>query len=185
MPPKSMPMASSRESRLSVGWSNGLIATYQDEASHAGCQLKLSAAEPVIGIWDRSRLEQVLSNLISNALKYGPGMPVELRVEARGNEGIFVIQDRGMGIRSEDLPRIFGRFERGVSSRHYGGFGLGLWIVREILTSLGGTIEVKSKPGEGATFTVRLPLGPESLIAGENGRLARSDPTQQATPPYS
>ena len=168
-----------------VAVSKEVIATYQDEASHAGCQLKLSAAEPVIGIWDRSRLEQVLSNLISNALKYGPGMPVELRVEARGNEGIFVIQDRGMGIRSEDLPRIFGRFERGVSSRHYGGFGLGLWIVREILTSLGGTIEVKSKPGEGATFTVRLPLGPESLIAGENGRLARSDPTQQATPPYS
>jgi signal transduction histidine kinase len=70
------------------------------------------------------------------------------------------VRDHGIGIAPEHQSRIFQRFERAVSERHYGGFGLGLWIVKQIVESLGGDIRVESQPGKGATFTVALPLEP-------------------------
>lgn len=137
-----------------------VVERYQAEAIKNGCELKLWSTAPVVGLWDSSRLEQVLVNLISNALKYGAGMPVELTVGQQGDRAVFVIRDHGIGIREEDISRIFKRFERAVSERHYGGFGLGLWIVREILASLGGTISAQSQLGQGARFIVELPLKP-------------------------
>jgi len=104
------------------------------------------------------RLDQVLSNLVSNALKYGAGRPVEVAVSGHADaEAIVTVRDRGIGIRPEDQARIFGRFERAVSEGHYGGLGLGLWICRQLLDSMGGDVRVESAPGEGATFIVRLP----------------------------
>jgi signal transduction histidine kinase len=106
----------------------------------------------------------VLTNLVSNALKYGPGKPVEVRVFARGDRAILQVRDQGIGIGAEDHDRIFERFERAVSERNYGGFGLGLWIVRRIVEALGGTVTVESAAGSGATFTVELRRAPEQRV---------------------
>jgi len=135
-----------------------VVARAEADAAGAGCQLVLCAESPVIGRWDRLRLEQVVTNLLSNALKYGASHPVELSVLQDGSTARLIVKDHGIGIAPESQARIFQRFERAVSERHYGGFGLGLWIVRQIVESLGGEIGVESFPGQGATFTVSLPL---------------------------
>jgi signal transduction histidine kinase len=95
---------------------------------------------------------------MANAIKYGAGQPIDVRVERAGDEARFSITDRGIGIAAEDQARIFGRFERAVSDRHYGGLGLGLWICRQIVETLNGTITVESALGSGSTFRVMLPI---------------------------
>jgi signal transduction histidine kinase len=114
---------------------------------------------PVRG--DRDRLEQVLTNLLSNAMKFGAGKPVEIRVERQGSLARLSVSDRGIGIDLASHPRLFERFERGVAAGHYGGLGLGLYTCRKIMDAHQGTIRVHSRPGRGATFIVELPaLGP-------------------------
>ncbi|XYH94004.1 AAA family ATPase [Sorangium sp. So ce1128] len=124
----------------------------------ARCSLQLELDEPVVGRWDPSRMEQVLINLLSNAMKYGAGDLIQLVVRGQSDRALLVVRDHGIGIAEEDQARIFERFERAVSVRNFGGLGLGLYIVRWIVTSHGGTIRVESKPGAGATFIVELPL---------------------------
>jgi PAS domain S-box-containing protein len=141
---------------------------FGDQLTQVGSSLKVSSDEPVVGLWDGMRLEQVVTNLLANALKYGAGKPIEIQVGMPvGNPGPsgrrearvarMTIRDHGIGIEPEKLPRIFGRFERAASSS-YGGLGLGLYIVKEIVTAHGGNISVESRPGEGSAFTVELPL---------------------------
>ncbi|HEY2511040.1 MAG TPA: HAMP domain-containing sensor histidine kinase, partial [Polyangiaceae bacterium] len=113
--------------------------------------------EPTPGSWDRGGIDQILVNLLSNAAKYGAGKPIRVKVSSDDVRARIVVQDEGIGVAAEDQKRIFLRFERAVSSRSYGGFGLGLWIASEIARASGGGIEVASRPGEGATFTVTLP----------------------------
>jgi signal transduction histidine kinase len=119
------------------------------------------AGRAVSGAWDRMRLEQILTNLLSNAVKYGAGRPISIQVGAAGADDdadvTIAVRDRGIGMSKDDLGRIFGRFERGVSERNYGGLGLGLWIVRQVVDAMGGSISVDSAPSVGSTFTVRLP----------------------------
>ncbi len=95
-----------------------------------------------------------------NALKYGKGAPVLVRISDRGESVALRVQDHGIGIAEEELARVFERFERAVSSRHYGGLGLGLFIARQIVSAHGGSIVVDSRPGEGSAFTVELPYQP-------------------------
>jgi PAS domain S-box-containing protein len=130
---------------------------FRDEARQAGCDLVVRADGALVGRWDRLRLEQLVANILSNALKYGAGRPVT--VELRQSDGMvrMIVTDRGIGIAAEALERIFGRFERAVPVRHYGGLGLGLYIARQIAEAHGGTIMARSEPGAGATFTVLLP----------------------------
>lgn len=128
----------------------------------AGCEVRVEAPARLVGRWDAGRLGQVVHNLLINAAKYAPGQPIDLRIEAHEGEAHLVVRDRGMGIAAEDQARIFKRFERAVSTRHFGGFGVGLWIAREVVEAHGGRIEVESGTGRGATFTVRLPLPTES-----------------------
>ncbi|HEX8538104.1 MAG TPA: ATP-binding protein [Cystobacter sp.] len=120
------------------------------------CQLQVDVDAHVRGFWDCSRLEQVVTNLLSNALKYGAGKPVEVRVTADKGRARLIVRDNGIGIPLKDQVRIFGRFERAVSSRNYSGLGLGLWICRQVVEAHGGVIRVESEPGNGATFIVEL-----------------------------
>jgi signal transduction histidine kinase len=134
-----------------------LVGRFEAQAREAGCELSADAARPVVGRWDRMRLEQIATNLVSNALKYGAGKPVELLVRGDGSTAWLVVRDRGIGIPAEQQERIFGRFERAVSGRDFAGVGIGLWITRKLVEAHGGTIQVDSKPGEGSTFSVILP----------------------------
>jgi PAS domain S-box-containing protein len=128
-----------------------------EESVKAGCRIQLQAPGPVLGMWDRQRLDQVVTNLVSNAIKYGAGCPIELKIEQTEAAAVLTVRDHGIGIDAEHQARIFGRFERAVSDRNYGGLGLGLWIARQIVEAHGGTIRVESAPGRGALFAVGLP----------------------------
>ncbi|NBC38668.1 GAF domain-containing protein [Corallococcus exiguus] len=134
------------------------VERLEDVFAQARCTLELELPRTLTGQWDALRLDQVLVNLLSNAAKYGAGHPVSVRagVDAR-DEAWVEVRDEGIGIEADALPRLFGRFERAVSERHYGGMGLGLYISRQIVEALGGRIDVDSQPGQGATFTLRLP----------------------------
>ncbi|HEY5937330.1 MAG TPA: GAF domain-containing sensor histidine kinase, partial [Kofleriaceae bacterium] len=136
-----------------------VIERFTDQAVSAACPIAV-VAQPVAGIWDRLRIDQVVSNLVANALKYGRGRPVEIAVDEADDHATVRVTDHGIGIAAAQQVKIFERFERAVESRAFGGFGLGLWIARQIVEASHGTIEVTSAPDEGATFCVRLPLGP-------------------------
>jgi signal transduction histidine kinase len=133
------------------------VDRWEDELERVKCDCTLEAPAPVVGHWDGLRLEQVIDNLLGNAAKYGPGRPISLSVKKEGVVARLTVQDQGMGIAPEDQARIFERFERAVSENH-GGFGLGLWISREVVRAHQGRIRVESTPGQGALFTVELPL---------------------------
>jgi len=134
-----------------------MVPRFSEDLARAGCTLHLDAPGPVTGHWDRLRLEQVLQNLLSNAIKYGRGRPIEVRVGADGERAWLSVRDEGVGIDPQGQTRLFQRFERLASERHYGGLGLGLWIVKQIVDALEGRIRVESAPGQGSTFTVELP----------------------------
>jgi PAS domain S-box-containing protein len=137
-------------------------ARFEEEAARVGCPLTIETNGPVVGRWDRSRVEQVVTNLVSNALKYGSGKPVAINVNGKDGRCRVSVRDQGVGISSGDQVRIFGRFERAVSSRNFGGIGLGLWIVKQIVEALGGQVSVQSELGKGSTFTVELPSQDET-----------------------
>lgn len=134
-----------------------VCARHRDALQRVGCDLTVELQDEVTASVDASRLEQVLGNLLSNAAKYGPGKPVRVALEKAGSELRLSVRDHGIGIDPDDRERIFGRFERAVSDHHYGGLGMGLWIVREIVQAHGGRVGAESVPGAGATFTVLLP----------------------------
>lgn len=106
---------------------------------------------------DRLRIDQVVANLLDNAIKYGEGTPIDLTVRAEADAAVLTVEDRGPGVPEEKRDRIFDRFERAASHNH-GGLGLGLYVSREIVEAHGGTISVDARPGGGASFMVRLPL---------------------------
>jgi len=142
-------------------------------AAEAGSTVELDAPERCAGIWDRMRLEQIVTNLVTNALKYGSGKPVRIRLEEQGPGHVaLTVSDGGIGMDPGVLGRIFGRFERGSSGRHIPGLGLGLYITQQIVTALEGTISVESAPGKGSTFTVVLPLARTRLEPGDTSVLA-------------
>ena len=127
------------------------------ELTAAGCPVRVDADDAVAGMWDSSRLDQVITNLLSNALKFGPGRPIEIRVRAAGEAAELTVRDYGLGIEPDRQPFVFDCFERAVSSKNYGGLGLGLYIARKIVQAHGGDLRVASEPGHGATFTATLP----------------------------
>ena len=133
----------------------GLLA--EDKRISISCQ----CADEVQITGNRSRLKQVVVNLLDNAIKYTPdGGHIEVRVARRNGVAILNICDNGIGIPAEALPRIFERFFRvdKARSRESGGAGLGLSIVKSICTAHDGRVEVESREGNGACFTVELPL---------------------------
>lgn len=137
-----------------------IIERLAEEIDRAGCPLRVEIEGTVVGAWDRLRCEQLVTNLISNALKYARGGGVEVRVRHAGATALLSVRDEGIGIPPAELERIFGRFERAAPGLAYGGLGLGLYITRQIARAHGGEIRAESRPGEGSTFTVELPLDP-------------------------
>ncbi len=137
-----------------------VAASFETQAARVGSVLEIDAPAPVLGFWDVLRLEQVVTNLLSNALKFGAGRTIHLRVEEREGLARLTVRDEGIGMDARMLARLFGRFERGVSDRHYGGLGLGLFITKEVVEALGGSVHAASEPGLGAIFTVELPCVP-------------------------
>jgi signal transduction histidine kinase len=118
----------------------------------------VSGAASLGGRGDAARLEQVVTNLLTNAVKYGEGRPIDVEVGARDSRAWLVVRDRGIGIPPEAIGRIFEPFERAAPVERYGGLGLGLYIARRFVEMHGGRITVQSSPGEGSTFTVELPI---------------------------
>jgi PAS domain S-box-containing protein len=133
-------------------------ARLEHSAARAGSPIRVETSGPVIGVWDRTAIDQVVTNVLTNAVKFGDGRPIDVRVEGGGRTVRVRVRDCGPGVAEADRDRIFERFERGASERSFGGLGLGLWIARQILTAHEGRIGVESTPGSGATFVFELPI---------------------------
>lgn len=142
-----------------------LLARNAEELSTGGIEVTIDA-QPVTGLWDVARIEQVVGNLLSNALKYGNRKPVHIQVRPDGDFALISVTDKGLGIPAADHQRIFERFERRTHGGGLPGLGLGLWIVREIVDAHGGEVQLVSVVNEGTTFTVRLPLTPPPEFDG-------------------
>jgi signal transduction histidine kinase len=134
-----------------------VVGRLREQATEVGSSIELLSAAPLVGSWDRSRLEQVVTNLISNAIKYGMGKPIALSLETAGDRVRIRVSDVGMGIPRADHSRVFQAFERLPTAERVGGLGLGLYIGRQIALAHGGTLTVDSVPSAGSTFTLDLP----------------------------
>ena len=147
------------------------IDRFQGPSTTANCSIHLEFNESSSFTvkWDRFRVEQVMNNLLSNAIKYGPGKPVHVQCSLTSTGNIQIsFKDQGIGIAHQDQARIFERFERAVSSRHFGGLGLGLFIVNQIVRAHYGQITVQSVPGEGSNFIVTIPIDPFSTQVADS-----------------
>jgi signal transduction histidine kinase len=138
---------------------------FSGTAAAAGSSLVFTGDEQVIGRVDPVRLEQVLGNLIDNAIKFGMGNPIEVGLSKRDGTAFISVTDHGPGIPAEEQEAIFHRYRRGSTAAGLGGLGLGLHVVREIVESHGGKVRVEAHPGSGSTFTVELPLGGDEASA--------------------
>jgi signal transduction histidine kinase len=123
-------------------------------------QIQVASPGPVKGSWDEIRADQVITNLLSNAIKYGEGKAIQVTVRAAEDVAEIEVADHGIGIAADDHDRVFEQFERVENDQGRAGFGLGLWISRQIVLAMGGEMRLRSQPGEGATFMVRLPRRP-------------------------
>jgi signal transduction histidine kinase len=135
-----------------------LLHNFSRQIDAAETSVSLDAEQPVIGNWDEFRIEQVISNLLTNALRYGAKSPVSVKVYSEGGLALVDVRDQGIGISEENQTRIFQQFERVSARQAVAGLGLGLFISEQIVTAHGGTITVQSRIGEGALFRVCLPL---------------------------
>jgi signal transduction histidine kinase len=139
------------------------VDRFATELNDANCEVILTLGAPVEGEWDLLRVEQVLINLLSNGIKYAPGKPITLSVTS-DKESVWIrITDQGPGIAPRDQDRIFQRFERADETKSIRGLGLGLYVVRQVIDTHGGTIQVNSELGKGSTFTICLPRKPRGL----------------------
>lgn len=139
-----------------------VLQQYQPEFTKYKTPVHVNIPESVMGYWDDKRLEQVIVNLISNAIKYGRENPIHISLTVKDNKAIFAVKDNGIGISKSEQKKLFARFVRLVSVKHYGGLGLGLFIVRQIVDAHHGDIQIESEVDQGATFTVTLPLDARS-----------------------
>ena len=130
---------------------------FLEDALNGGTELRLTVANGIHTRADRFRLDEAIGNVISNAIKYGGGQPVDIQLKTKGDKALLIVQDRGIGIPVEDLERVFGRFERTAVSRNYGGLGLGLFIAHQIIEQHAGSIRAESRSGGGARIVIELP----------------------------
>jgi signal transduction histidine kinase len=145
-----------------AGLVRDVTTTLEASAEQAGCPMRVRVQGEPRGWWDPLRVGQVVTNLLANAIKYAPGQPIEVTVEVVEGKARLRVVDHGPGIPVEHQPAVFERFARFMPTRNYGGFGLGLWISREIVRAHGGRISLESEGGHGATFVVDLPMAPSA-----------------------
>jgi signal transduction histidine kinase len=134
-----------------------IVAGLEPASQHAGSTLSVTLPDGLIVHSDRLALEQILDNLILNAIKYGAGKPIHISITTRREWFDIKVTDHGIGMSEQDRARIFQPFERAIAYGTQAGFGVGLWVVRELVDAMKGTIRVESTPGAGTTFTVALP----------------------------
>lgn len=152
------------------------LVRFQDHLDLAGCSLNLKTSQPVIGLWDQVRLEQAISNLLTNAIKYGQGKPIDVEIERQNNLAKIIVSDNGIGIDPKQQKMIFEKFKRGVKDGSYQGLGVGLFIVKQIIEAHGGKINVKSKLGKGSKFTIELPVN--GIVSAQSERKKESVTSQ-------
>jgi signal transduction histidine kinase len=150
-----------------------VVERHADQAAAAGCALTLRVEESASGQWDRQRLDRVVTNLVSNALKFGRGRPVEVHVHADADQARFTVKDAGIGISPEAQQRLFRRFQRVHGGEHHPGTGLGLYIVRQLVEAHGGSIHVQSRTGEARNSRLSFP-GPHVPRRASPRRRGRS-----------
>ncbi|WP_448131332.1 hybrid sensor histidine kinase/response regulator [Stutzerimonas chloritidismutans] len=136
-----------------------VVENFSAQMEACGCELRLERNEPIAGVWDAFRIEQVLANLLTNAMRYGAGKPVQVSVTSCTEGACIEVRDHGIGISPKSLQRIFCQFERAEGSEGSAGLGLGLFIADQIVRAHNGRIQVQSEEGQGSQFRVLLPLG--------------------------
>jgi len=139
-----------------------VVRRSREELERARCRVTIDGDREVVGSWDRLALDRVVAQLLSNAMKYGAGRPIEITISGEGDDAELDVRDHGIGIAAERRGGLFERFARFAPLQHYGGLGVGLWLVRRVVEAHGGSIEALDPPGEGARFTIRLPRRPPS-----------------------
>jgi PAS domain S-box-containing protein len=137
---------------------NRVVDSLRPSTDRARCDVSVISEEPVIGAWDRLRLEQALTHLLTNAIKYGAGAPIAVTIRRHNDEVMLEVRDHGPGIPESEIGRIFGRFERAASIRNYGGLGLGLYFIQAIVDAHGGRVTAGNASGGGARFLITMPL---------------------------
>lgn len=138
-----------------------IVRRFSGQLRFAKCSIELDVDPNLVGHWDKSRIDQVLVNLISNALKYAPGKLIKISAKKKDGWVTIVVEDEGPGIEPDHQSIIFERYTRANVNTRVGGLGLGLFIVKKIVDAHRGTVKLQSKPGEGASFAIGLPLRPE------------------------
>jgi signal transduction histidine kinase len=131
---------------------------FSEKMKRENNSISVTAEKPIRGTWDKVRIEQAVSNLISNAIKYGNNKPIAITVSNSHERAKLTVEDKGIGMSQEQQKRIFERFERAVNSKEYQGLGVGLYITSQIVKAHHGKIDVHSKPNDGTTFIIELPL---------------------------
>lgn len=152
---------------------DAIVGRVREAAEWVGCPIDVSCEGSLRGRWDRPHVETIIDNLVSNAIKYGAGHPVAVRLVGAPHEVRIEVEDRGSGIPVEDLGRVFERFFRGSAPGHPGGLGVGLWIVKKLVDAHGGTVTCESTPGAGTTLRVTLPrdVSRSDRVRGRSGSL--------------
>jgi signal transduction histidine kinase len=135
-----------------------VVSDYMPLIKRSGSKMIISIQDKIVGFVDQNAVSGIVENLLTNAVKYGRGEPIELALSASNGVAQIVVRDNGIGIADGDKERIFHRFERAVDRGTHSGFGIGLWLVRNLAESMGGSITVLGESGIGSIFTVNLPI---------------------------
>ncbi len=142
-----------------TGVTRTVLENFSEMLKNERYKIKMNSSKKIVGKWDKNRVEQAITNLVSNAIKYGRGQPIEIKLENSGNLARFIIHDHGIGIPKEDQKILFDKFTRSMTSQEYRkGLGVGLYITYQIIQAHKGEIRVSSTQGKGTTFIVDLPL---------------------------
>jgi signal transduction histidine kinase len=137
-----------------------VVSRFEGEVASTGATISVGDGPPVVGRWDPVRVDQIVTNLVGNAVRYGAGRPIEVALNTENGHARLVVRDYGIGIDREQQAKLFHRFERLAGRDAPGGIGLGLWITRQFVEAMSGSITVESDLGKGATFVINLPIEP-------------------------